>query len=226
MKPKTKLWYFENFKMLDGLAPKEKEEIIHRSILKQPDKKELIHFADDSANKIYFVKEGKVKISKYTENGDEVILAVLGPGEIFGELAMMGHDSGDEIAEIMEDAVICELKTETMRAVIEINPQFNLQITKQIGMKLKKIQSRLESLYFKSAPERIREFIKELANEHGKKTTAEGEIAVKLNLTHEDIARLTATRRQTVTSVFNELEKDGVIEYSRKQIIVKDTGRL
>jgi len=167
-----------------------------------------------------------VKISKYSENGNEIILAILGPGEIFGELAITGQNAGDEVAEIVEDSIICELSTEDMRQMLETNPKFNLQITKLIGLKFKKIQNRLESLYFRSAPDRIREFIKELATEHGEKTGKENETAVKLNLTHEDIAKLTATTRQTVTSVFNELEKQGIIEYSRKQILIKDIARL
>lgn len=226
MKPQSKLWYFENFKILDVLSKEEKEDISHHSMMKQPDKKQLIHFSDAGENKIYFVKAGKVKISKYSENGNEIILAILGPGEIFGELAITGQSAGDEVAEIVEDAVICELSTDEMQKMLESNPKFNLQITKLIGLKFKKIQNRLESLYFRSAPDRIREFIKDLAAEHGEKTGKENEVAVNLNLTHEDIAKLTATTRQTVTSVFNELEKDGIIEYSRKQILIKDQRRL
>ncbi len=224
--PESKLWYFENFRILDTLSIGEREEIAHRSIMKQPDKKELIHFAEDAPTKIYFVKAGKVKISKYSPNGQEIILALLGPGEIFGELAIAGQPGGGEVAEIMEDAVICEFSTDEMRKILEINPQFNIQVTKLIGEKYKKIQSRFESLCFKSAPDRIKEFIRELADEHGEKTGKEGEAVVKLNLTHEDIAKLTATTRQTVTSVFNELEKHGAIEYSRKQILIKDHLRL
>lgn len=227
MKPQSKLWYFENFKILDVLSKEEKEDISHHSMMKQPDKKQLIHFSSSAAeNKIYFVKAGKVKISKYSEDGQEIILAILGPGEIFGELAITGQSSGDEVAEIVEDAIICELSTDDIQKMLENNPKFNLQITKLIGLKFKKIQNRLESLYFRSAPDRIREFIKELAAEHGDKTGKGNEVAVKLNLTHEDIAKLTATTRQTVTSVFNELEQQGIIEYSRKQILIKDQRKL
>ncbi len=226
MTKKSKLWYFDNFKLLDVLSPQEKEEISHRAVMKQSGKCELIRFSDDSVNKIYFVKAGKVKISKYSENGNEIILAILGPGEIFGELALAGQSNGDEVAEIMEDAVICEISTDGIYKMLETNPNFNLQITKLIGFKLKKIQNRFESLCFRSAPDRIREFIRELSVEHGEKVGKEGEIAVKLNLTHEDIAKLTATTRQTVTSVFNELEKQGKIEYNRKQILVKNNTKL
>lgn len=222
----TKLWYFENFKIFADLSVDEKDEIVHKSIMRQPDKQEQIHFSDDAPAKIYFVKAGKVKISKYSASGQEIILALLGPGEIFGELAITGQPGSGEVAEIVESAVICEFSTDDMMKILEMNPQFNIQITKLIGEKYKKIQSRFESLCFKSAPDRIKEFIRELANEHGEKVGQEGEVAVKLNLTHEEIAKLTATTRQTVTSVFNELEKHGVIEYSRKQILIKDHLRL
>ncbi len=223
---KSKLWYFENFKILKVLSADEKGEIAHQSLMKQPGKKQLIHFSEDLPNKIFFVKEGKVKISKFSESGQEIILAILGTGEIFGELAITGQPGSGEVAEIVEDAVICEFSADEMRKILGMNPQLNIQMTKLIGEKYKKIQSRFESLCFKSAPDRIREFIRELANEHGEKTGKEKEIAVKLNLTHEDIAKLTATTRQTVTSLFNELEKQGIIEYDRKRILIKDYSKV
>lgn len=223
--PKPKLWYLENFKILSVLSPPEKERLSEMVMMKQPDKREIIRFSNDSTNKIYFVKAGKVKISKYSENGQEIILSILGPGEIFGELAIAGQSDSDEVAEIVENAIICELKLDDMAKMLDMNPQFNLQITKLIGFKFKKIQGRLESLFFKNAPDRIKEIIKELASEHGEKLL-NSEISVKLNLTHEDIAKLTATTRQTVTSVFNELEKQGIIKYNRKQILIKDHSKL
>ena len=98
------------------------------------------------------------------------------------------------------------------------NHKFNLQITKIIGFRMRKVESRIESLYFKSAPKRISNFIQELAKDYGVKT--KDGMEVELGLTHNDIANLTATSRQTVTSVLSQLEKDGIISYDRKKIIV------
>ena len=217
-----KMWYFNDFNMLKVLSDEEKMQMSKMVTDKATSKKEVIHFSDDSANKIYFLKKGKVKISKYSEDDKEMILSVLGPGEIFGETGVMGAESYGTVAEVMEDAIVCSLSINQLNMMLEKNPAFNFSVTKFIGLRYMKVQSRLESLVFKTAPERIREFIKEMADEHGKTLANGTEIMVKLKLKHEDIAKLTATTRQSVTTELNNLEKDGVIMYDRKQILIKN----
>jgi len=217
-----KMWYFNDFNMLKVLSEEEKMQMSQMVTDKATAKKEVIHFSDDSANKIYFLKKGKVKISKYSEDDKEMILSVLGPGEIFGETGVMGAESYGTVAEVMEDAIVCSLSINQLNMMLEKNPAFNFSVTKLIGLRYLKVQSRLESLVFKTAPERIRGFIKEMADEHGKTLANGTEIMVKLKLKHEDIAKLTATTRQSVTTELNNLEKDGVIMYDRKQILIKN----
>ena len=221
-----KMWYFNDFNMLKVLSEEEKMQMSQMVTDKATSKKEVIHFSDDSANKIYFLKKGKVKISKYSNDDKEMILSVLGPGEIFGETGVMGAESYGTVAEVMEDAIVCSLSINQLNQMLEKNPAFNFSVTKLIGLRYMKVQSRLESLVFKTAPERIRGFIKEMADEHGK-TLANGiEIEVKLKLKHEDIAKLTATTRQSVTTELKNLEKEGVILYDRKRILIKDYKAL
>jgi CRP/FNR family transcriptional regulator len=125
----------------------------------------------------------------------------------------------NEMAQVVEEAVICGVHTAQMEDMLKQNPVFNLQITKLIGLRLKKVQSRLDAMFFQNAEQRVKSFIKELADEHGKKLL-NNEVEVKLNLTHEDIAKLTATTRQKVTTVLSDLEKQGIISYDRKRILV------
>ncbi len=217
-----KMWYLNNFNMLSVLSDEEKMQMGKMITDKETAKKEIIHFSEDSADKIYFLKKGKVKISKYSEEDKEMILSVLGPGEIFGETGVMGAEEYGTVAEVMEDAIVCSLSVNQLNGMLAKNPAFNFSVTKFIGLRYLKVQSRLESLVFKTAPERIRGFIKEMADEHGKTLANGTEIMVKLKLKHEDIAKLTATTRQSVTTELNNLEKEGVIMYDRKRILVKN----
>lgn len=89
---------------------------------------------------------------------------------------------------------------------------------------MQKVESRLASLIFKSIDQRIYSFIYDAAIEHGKKT--EQGVEVYLRLTHENIAKLTATARPIVSAVFSDLEKRNIIEYHRKRILVKDLDAL
>lgn len=226
MEEGSKLWYFQNFNIMDALSEEEKMEVSKMASMNNSGKKEVVYFPEDSSNKIYFLKSGKVKLSKYSPDGKEMIMAILGPGEIFGELSVISQGKRAESAEVMEDAIICSLRIEDLQSMLQKNPNFNFSITKLIGLKLTKIQSRLESLVFKNTNERVKGFIKEMADEHGRTLINGTEIEVKLKLTHEDIAKLTATTRQSVTTILSQLEKDGVILYDRKRILIKKYDQL
>lgn len=227
MSEQSKLWYLENFSMLSTLSPKEMVMMDSNAGMRKATKNQIIYFPEDASKNIYLLKEGKVKISKISGDGKEIILAILHPGEVFGELAITGQDKREEIAEATEDTVICVVSVDDLKMMMEMNPKFNFQITKLIGFRLKKIQNRFESLIFKSSDERVISFIKELADDHGKAILGNpDEKLIQLHITHEDIAKLTATSRQTVTTVLNKLEKDQIITYDRKSIFVKKLSQL
>lgn len=224
MSDKTKLWYFENFNFLDALSMKEKMELAEKSGMRKAPKNQVIYFPEDASDSIFFLKDGRVKVSNMSEDGKEMTLAILGPGEVFGEMALTGVGTRNHIAEATEDTIICNISLDEMAEMMERNPKINWQLTKLIGLRFKKIQNRLQNLVFKSAPDRIRAFIKELAEDHGRKVGHE--VEVKLNLTHQDIANLTATTRQTVTLVMRDLASQNLILYDRKRILVRDLEAL
>ncbi len=223
---KKKIWHLENFNLLENLSQKEMMNLDGMAVMKNAAKNEIIYLSDESSDNIYFLKNGRIKISKYSDDGKELVLAVLGPGEIFGESALSGGDQHEEDAEAMEDAVICSIDHHKFTELMARNPELNLKIIKFIGFKLKKVQSKLEQLIFKNYEERIRYFIQEMADKYGKKIVGSTEIVLNLDLTHDNIAKLTATTRQKVSTVFNKLEQDDIIRYNRKKIIIKDYSKL
>jgi len=219
---KTKLWYFENFNLMQALPKEELLRLNTSSKMKEVPKKQIIYFPEESSNSVYLVKKGKVKISRLSEDGREIIIAILGPGEIFGESSITDTASKrEEFAEATEDTLLCLMFSEIIHRLMEIDPSFGLKITKIIGFRFKRIQSRFESLIFKTSEERVKSFIKDLANDVVQRTI-DGEIEIKLKLTHDDIGKLTATSRQMVTTVMNDLEKKNLISYDRKKILIKN----
>lgn len=213
--------------MLKALSRAEKEKLDSMAVMRHAPKKQVLYFPTDSSNSIYMLKAGKVKISRLTPDGKEIILTILGPGEIFGELGITGQQEREEFAEVTDDAIICVVGMADLQRMMKENPKFNTEILKFIGFRLKRVQSRLESLIFKSAEQRIRSLLKELGEEHGSIIAGdENQREVRLGLTHDDIAKLTATSRQTVTTQLNELEKKELIKYDRKRIYVKDLRQL
>jgi CRP/FNR family transcriptional regulator len=224
MAEKTKLWYLENFNLFTGMNQKSMEDMDRMSKMKSNKKKEIIYFPDEPSNTIYILKEGKVKISRIAEDGRTMSMQLIGPGEIFGEGSLLGQEKHENIAEVVEDAVICTISKDMFQEMMKENPSLNMSITKFIGFRLRTIQTHVEDLVFKNAQERIKAFLKRYVKNFGKKMV-DGWM-VRPFLKHQEIADLTATARQTVNMVLNELSEKGTIKYTRRFLKVTDTTWL
>lgn len=220
-------WYLENFSFFNILSIEDRRELGEVALKHQIPKETTIYCTGEAATCFYLVKEGKVKITRKSETGKEIILALLGPGEIFGELSIAGQEEREEVAVTAEDSLVCLFRVSDFQHLMENNPRLSLQVTKLIGLRLKKIQRRLESLIFRTSEERIRDFLKDMAHEYGYTiATDPNKNAIPVRLTHDDIGKLTATSRQTVSTVMRCLEKEGVLTYNRHRIYIKDLNKL
>lgn len=185
---------------------------------------QFIYLPDETASHIYMIAKGRVKIGHYLENGDEVISAILTEGEIFGELAMAGEDKRRDFARAMDNATICPLTTAQLKDLMYDNKELSFKILKLIGLRIMKLERKLELLVFKDARTRVVEFLKDTAAWKGVKVGFETMIPTKL--THKDIGSLTGTSRQTVTTILNELKEKNLINFNRKQILIRDLDKL
>ena len=225
MATETKLWHLENFNLFKGMPADEIEKVASMASMKRPSKGQHIYFPDDPATTIYFLKKGKVKISSLSDSGRENIKSILNPGELFGEMALTDEGVRSDSAIAMDDEVmICAISMEDMEKMMRSNPNLSLRITKIIGFRLRKMERKLEGLIFKDARTRIIDFLKELAEENGVQVGTE--IMVKHHLTHQDIANLTASSRQTVTTVLNELRANNQIYFERKKFLIRNLDEL
>jgi CRP-like cAMP-binding protein len=224
---RSKLWYLENFNLRGILTLEERKKVAGAAVMQHVPKKEVLYFPTEFSDCVYILKEGKVKIYRRTADGKEIILNIIRPGELFGELGITGQQEREEAAEVLEDAVVCVISLKEMRELMQAIPSLNTEVLKRLGTRVKRVQNRLESLICKNAEQRIRSLIKEIAQEHGRIVAGDPEqVEVKLGLTHADIAKLTATCRQSVSTLLREMEKQGLIKYDRKRIYVKGLSLL
>ena len=214
MAEKTKIWYLQNFNLLQGMDESSMEMMDQKSTMKNSSKREIIYFPEERSDNIYMLKEGKVKISRVSEDGKKMTLQLIGPGEIFGESAILGQDKRENIAEVVENAVICSINRTMFQEMLANNPKLNISINKFIGLRIRKIQAHVEDLVFKDAQERVIAFLKRYAKTFGKEMI-DGWM-VRPFLTHQEIADLTATSRQTVNSILNDLVSNQDIKYTRR----------
>ena len=221
----SKLWYFEDVDLYEILCPNRLKDVSERHNFSCFDKNSFIYFPNEPAKHIYMIADGRVKIGSYLEDGREVVKAILSTGEIFGELALTGEEYRSDFAQAMDsNTKICPLSIVDMKELMSKNKDLSFKIYKLIGIRLRKLERKLESQIFKDARTRIVEFLKDAAEWKGKKVGFETMIPTKL--THNDIANLTGTSRQTVTTILNELREKNLINFDRKKILIRDLEKL
>jgi CRP/FNR family cyclic AMP-dependent transcriptional regulator len=218
------LWYFESVNLYQILCPHKVKTMADKHTFSHYKKDQYIFFPEDAATHIYMIVSGHVRIGHYQEDGKEVITAILSTGEIFGELAMAGEEKRKGYAQAMEATVICPLSITQLADLMKENKELSFKILKLIGLRLMKLERKLELLVFKDARTRVIEFLKDAASWKGKKVGFETMIPTRL--THKDIAALTGTSRQTVTTILNELKEKNLINFDRKKILVRDLSAL
>ncbi len=218
------LWYFESVNLYNLLCPHKVKALAERHTFHHYKKDQFIYFPDEIASHIYMISEGRVRIGHYLEDGKEVVSAILTTGEIFGELALAGEEKRRDFAQAMDNAVICPLSIEDLKELMYGNRELSFSLLKLVGLRLMKLERKLELLVFKDARTRIVEFLKDTASWKGKKVGFETLIPTKL--THKDIASLTGTSRQTVTTILNELKEKNLINFDRRRILIRDLQNL
>lgn len=210
------IWCFENVNLFRILCPHKLKQYQndHFEGFKKGD---VIYFPDDASKAIFMVSKGKVKIVSYSEEGEEIVKAILGKGEIFGEKALLGEEKRDDYAlACTEPTELCPMRLPDMYELMRQNEKFGLSVYKLIGFRIKKMERRFEALLHKDVKTRLCDFLNDLAEEYGIKNN--GQTIIRHFYTQKDFADLIGTKRETVTRLFNELKQDGLIDYSRKEI--------
>lgn len=218
------IWYFECVNLYKILCPHKVKEMSKTHTFKKYKKGDYVYLLDDHATHIYLIVDGRIRIGHYLQDGKEVTKAILVRGEIFGELALAGEEKRNDFAVVEQETTICTLSISEMQQLMYQDRELNFKILKLIGLRLMKVERKLESLVFKDARTRIVEFIKDVAAWKGQK--AGYETIVYSKLTHKDIATLTGTSRQTVTTVLNDLQDKKYIDFDRRRILIYDMENL
>ena len=212
-------WFFEDVNLFNILCPHKFKTYKKAHVFNYYSKKDYIYFEDDSASKVYLIEKGKVKIGYYNESGDEVIIAILTKGELFGEKAILGDNIRDEFAQSIEkETSICPISVQTMFELMRDNQTFSFKVYKFIGFKFKKMERRLKLLLFKDTKTRLLEFLEDLCGEYGHDCEKTGDKVIEHPYTQKDIASLIGTSRPTLNIMMNELKEENVIDFSRKEI--------
>ena len=213
------IWYFENVNVFNLLCPHKFKEYKECHSFDSYKKNDYVYFESDAAQKVYLIEKGKIKIGYYTEDGIEVVNAILSKGELFGEKAILGEVTRREFAQSVDNLTsICPISVDVMHDLMRDNKTFSLKIYKFLGFRIKKLERRLQLLLFKDIKSRLLEFLNELCEEYGHDCENTGDKVIVHPYTQKDIASLIGTSRPTLNSIMNELKEAKFINFNRKEI--------
>jgi len=226
MNGEEKFLLLRNYDLWCHLSDEEYNElnIAHHFI--EAKKGDYIYFDSHHLNKIYFVKDGYIKIGYIDEKGDEIIKEIIKEGELFGQFALEKNNLNGEFARAYKgDVSLCAFTIEDFEKLLKKRPDLAIKFSKQVGEKLRRAEFRLITMLNKDVRSRSLAFFYNLAIMDGYDGSA---VSYTMNnfLTHDDIAKLIGSARQTVTSFINQLEEEGLLKISRKKIFIPDVMKL
>jgi CRP-like cAMP-binding protein len=200
------------------------EENNQLSIVRTFKRGHYIFRSGQGANQVYIVKAGRVKISARNDDGKEMIKKIVTQGEIFGELSMLGEAVRKDFAMAMEATEVYAITIDELQYLMQKNRALSIYLMQLLGRQLIEFEQRLESLVFDNSRNRIINFLETLVQKRGQRVGYE--MLVRKFLTHQEIANLTATSRQTVTMVLNELRNKNILTFNRRRLLIRDMQLL
>jgi CRP-like cAMP-binding protein len=221
---RTKLWYLKNVNLFHGMSDDQMRMVEERTVMREIRRKEVLYLPGDAGDRVYLLKRGVVKISTLTDDGKEIILALMRPGEVFGEESVLEDAPRDHMAEAYEDALICVITRQDFLGILRAHPEMAFKVTKLVGFRLKTLRNRVEGLLFKGAPARLAQTLLDLARDHGIKDD-EG-VLLPLKLSQQDLASLIGVTRESVNLALADFRGRGLVEMEGRSLRLRRPEEL
>jgi CRP/FNR family transcriptional regulator/CRP/FNR family cyclic AMP-dependent transcriptional regulator len=185
---------------------------------------QVIFHLGDPGGLLYLISKGKVKISHTTTEGQEVVLAILGPGDFFGELALLDDAPRSATAVALEATETWTLHREEFMHYLTDNPDFALHVLKTLARHIRRLNTQLADIFFLDLPGRLARTLLQLAEQYGTYTT-DGTV-INLSLTQTDLAEMTGATRVSVNKALGRFRRAGWIRVTGRQVTVIDRPAL
>jgi CRP/FNR family transcriptional regulator, cyclic AMP receptor protein len=162
-------WCMSEVDIFCDLSPDEMAGIAAEAPIRTYAAGELIYTPHAPVEALFILKDGRVRVFRVSGDGRALTTAIVSPGTIFGELALLGQQMYGNFVEALEQAVVCVMNQETVRQVLLGDPRIAARITEILGRGLAEMERRLSDSSFKSVPQRVASALATLATEQGRR---------------------------------------------------------
>jgi CRP/FNR family cyclic AMP-dependent transcriptional regulator len=213
-----KLGYLSDVVLFQDLSDREMAELDRMTTITNVPRGRVFYQPEDVSEVLFLIKQGKVQLYRISPEGKKLVIATLGPGTLFGEMALLGQQMHNAFAEALDDCLILVMSRADLERLILNRPQVGLRMLEITGRRLNDAESRLEDMAFKGIPARLASLLLRLSAERNSPDI--------LGMTHQDLAETIGTYRETATQVLNDMKAQGLIAIGRKRITICDPERL
>jgi CRP/FNR family transcriptional regulator, cyclic AMP receptor protein len=217
-------WHIRNCSLFKNLDNSQLSQLEATARARSFPRGSVVYLPTDEAEGAFLLAEGRIRLSSTTPDGKLAILGYIEPGDLFGELGLLHAGCREERAEAMLPSNVILFSGRSLQLLMEQSGQLTLQVTKLIGMRLRRIERRLKSLLFRSNRDRICMLLLDLVEQYGKST--DHGIHIDIKLSHQDLASLIGATRESVTHIMGAMQLEGILKFGRQRIVVRDAKRL
>ena len=214
----SKIGYLQMMDVFQDLTGEEIAEIDRATTITTCRRGRIFYMPEDTSQVLFFLKEGRVQLYRISPDGKKLVIGTIGPGAIFGEMALIGQGMHNTFAEATEDCVLLVMNREDVERLLVTRPKVALRVFEALGSRLKETESRLEGIAFRGIPARLASLLLQLADARGDDTIT--------GMTHQDLGEQIGTYRETTTQTLNSFKAEGLIDIGRKRITILDREGL
>lgn len=214
---RAKTAYLSALEIFRDLSAEDMEWLAATTTLATAQRGQVVYRPGEECEVLFLLKRGRVQIYRLTPEGKKVVTALLEPDTFFGQMALVGQQMQDEFAEVVEDATLCVLSRADLERLIQRRPAVALRFLEVLSRRLAEADRLLEEFAFKSVSARLASVLLRLAERHGSEL---------VGFSHQDLADMAATYRETATQTLDRFEREGLVALGRRRVTILDSERL
>jgi CRP-like cAMP-binding protein len=222
--PKRTLWYLKKITLLAELGPEVLARLAERIQLREVKRREVVYLPGDPGASCFVVNGGRIKISKVTRDGKALTLSYCGPSELFGETCLIEGGPREEMAEAMENSMVTEIERADFERLLQTHAPLGYQMTRILAQRRRELENKLETLVFRDVTSKLAELLLNLADEYGVEDSRGTLVALKI--THQELANLIGSTRETVSLTLSTFKKKKLITTEGRKVIISDAESL
>lgn len=210
----------KNIPLFSELSEKDLEKILQVGNRQHYHKENLILIEEEIGSSMFVILDGRVKISRISDDGREVILAIMSEGDFFGEMSLLdGHTRSANVTAI-DDSELLVIRREEFLQMLHDYPQIAINLLKELAQRIRKGDEHIKSLSLQDARGRVANTLLRIAEDYG--VLRRGQVEINELPLQQDLANMAGTSRETISRVIKTLIQQGYLKKERGNIIIID----